>query len=802
MSRAPLACALFICALLEAAGAGAATVRVVCRFDAPMIEALPGGFSLVVFDGAVQAGKRGEPSYPFRGVQILLPPGHIASSTRIVRGGWTVLDGAHRLFPAQEPVPGVDLDTGERRFLYDEAAYAVDRWMRPPDRPFATHCLRGHAIASGAVSPVEYRPASDAVGYYRTVEIVIETSHAAGARDALELLRRDGGTLRRLSRVVANPEALASYEPLAAPLRDPANEFEYLVVTGEQYAAAFEPLRAFYTRRGMRTAVMTVEEISAAFGGVDQAEKVRNCIKNKYVQNGITHVLLAGDWDGAVGNPRIVPLRGLYGEVHSSEVYVDEGMPADLYFGALDGTWNADNDALWGEIGEEDLYAEVAVGRAPVDTPEKVAAFIAKTIAYQESPVASEARSALLLGEKLWNDPLTYGDDEVELLVGARVDNGFTTTGIPADFSIVRKYDRTAVWTKAEAIAEINIGVNWLAHAGHSNHTYVMRMSRSDVTDAVFTNDGAASGFPIVLSTGCYAGAFDNRSVSGYYDTIDCIGELLVCINHGAAAFVCNSRYGWFTEGTTNGPSIHFMREFLDAAFSEGYTTLGAAHARSKDETVPFLDLPDEWEPGAFRWCFYESNLLGDPALDAWTDTPRAIAASYAPAIDRNDTLFAVDAGVPGAVGCLSRDGVWYARGEADETGAVAVVRSRALPDSVTWLELCVTAHDRFVLRDTIEVVGTADVPAAILAARLEQNFPNPFNPSTVIRFFLPRDGDVELAVFDASGRLVARLADGRMSRGIHSIAWAPAGRTASGVYFYSLNYQGIALVRKAIVLR
>jgi hypothetical protein len=802
MKRAIAFLVLFISIELLAAVTAAATVRVVYRFAEPSIEALDGGFSRVVFEGAAQAGRPGEPTYPFRGAKILLPPGHAVSSARIFRKDWTRVAGAHRLFPAQLPVSGIGLEAGGRRFLRRAEAYAVDRWVRPPDGPFRTRYLRGHAIASGAVSPVEYRPASNEVGYYRTVEVEIETSPAAEARDALALLRADGETVRRLSRVVDNPDAIASYGPPAAPLRDPENEFEYLVVTGEQFADAFEPFRAFYTRRGMRTVVMTVEEIYAAYGGLDEAEKIRNCIKATYTQNGVTHVLLAGDWDGAAGNARIVPFRGLCGEVHSSEIYVDEGMPADLYFAALDGSWNSDGDALWGEIGEEDSYAEVAVGRAPIDTPEKAAAFVAKTIAYQESPVLSEARSALLLGEKLWNDPLTYGDDEVELLVGTRSDNGFTTTGVPPDFSIVRTYDRSAVWTKAEAIAEINAGVNWLAHAGHSNHSYVMRMSRSDVTDAVFTNDGAASGFPIVLSTGCYAGAFDNRSASGYYDTVDCIGELFVTIAHCAAAFVCNSRYGWFTEGTTAGPSIHFMREFLDAAFSEGYTTLGEAHARSKDETVPFLDLPDEWEPGAVRWCFYESNLLGDSALDAWTDTPQPIAASYAPSIDRNDTLFSVDAGAPGAVACLSRDGAWYGRGVADETGNVAVARSRALPDSLTWLELCVTAHNGLVLRDTIEVVETAEIAASVPAVRLEQNFPNPFNPSTVIRFFLPRDGDVELAVFDASGRLVERLAGGRMGRGLHSIAWAPAGRTASGVYFYSLSYQGVTLVRKAIVLR
>ena len=779
----------------------AGTVRAVYRFDEPRVVSLANGFSRVEFDATVQAGKPGEPSYPFRGARILLPPGEAAVSIRLARSDWTTLPGAHRLHPAQRPERGIDVERAGSRFLYRAAAYAADRWVFPPESRFETQYLRGHAIATGTVSPVGYLPASDEVGYYRSIEVIVETAPAAPAREALDLLRSDDATIRRLVGLVDNPEALGDYASLAAPLRDPAGTFEYLVVTGAAYAAAFEPFRDFYTRRGMRTVIMTVEEIEAGYGGIDAAEKVRNCIKDKYISNGITHVLLAGDWDGSYGYPKVVPLRGLYGEVHSSETYVDAGLPSDLYFGALDGTWNLDGDERWGEPGEADLYSEIAVGRAPVDATAEITAFISKTVFYQELPRIDEARAALLLGEKLYNDPLTYGDDEVELLVGSKSDNGFTTAGIPASFDIVRKYDREAVWSKSEVFAAVNAGTAWIGHAGHSNSGYVMRMSRPDVTDAVFTNDGVSAGFPVVLSTGCYDGAFDGMTVGGYYETPDCIAEQMILINHCAAAFVCNSRYGWFTEGTTNGPSIHFMREFFDAVFTEGHTTIGEAHARSKDETAPFLDLPDEWEPGAHRWCYYESNLLGDPALDAWTDTPTPLTPTHAPAIGRSDTVFAVETGVPGAVACLWRDGEWYARATADALGMIALVRERAIPDSIAWLELDVTAHNRLVYRDTIAVLEATGGGSGLPTPSLAQNVPNPFNPSTVIRFALPEAGEVDLSVYDVSGRLVARLVHGRMQAGAHAVTWAPAG-AASGIYFYLLRAQGVTIAKKAVLLR
>ena len=787
--------------LAIAAPAKSSTVRLTITFEAPKIEALAGGFSLVTFPATVQAGKPGEPSYPFRGVQALLPPGESLSTATVERSGWTLVGGSNKLFPAQETVPGTELDRTKPALLYRSAAYEVDTWVYAPEPTFTAHYLRGHAVAAGAVSPVGFRPASGEVGYYRTIDVVLETAPSAEAQEALELLRTDRETTERVSRLVGNPQAVSQYEGLAAPLIDPANAFEYLIVTGAQFVDNFAPLRNFYTRRGVRTRIMTVEEITAGYGGVDAAERIRNAIKDKYVTNGITHVLLGGDWDGGTGDPKIVPYRGLYGEVHSSELYTDSNMPADLYFANLDGTWNKDGDALWGEPGEDDPYAEVAVGRASVDTPDEIAHFINKTTMYQDHPVAGQVRRALLLGEKLWDNPLTYGDDEVELLVGTHADNGFTTSGIPAGFSIARRYDRAGVWNRNAVFDEVNAGTSWVGHSGHSNTGYVMRMNRSDVTDLYFTNDGVSAAFPVMCSTGCYDGSFDNFTPSGYYETADCIGEQMVSNAHCAAAFVCNSRYGWFDEGTTNGPSIHLMREFFDAVFTESCTTLGEAHARSKDETAAFLDLPGEWEPGAVRWCFYESNLLGDPALDSWTDTPESLETVHASVIGRNQTVFGVDTGIPGAVACLYRNGLCYGRGSADATGHVDVVRSRAFPDSVTWFELDVRAHNHYVRRDTIQIGEPTSTAGPMAVATLEQNAPNPFNPSTVIRFSLARDGEADLRVYDSGGREVARLARGHVSKGRHAVRWAPS-ELASGVYFYVLKTREAAITRKAVLLR
>jgi len=65
----------------------------------------------------------------------------------------------------------------------------------------------------------------------------------------------------------------------------------------------------------------------------------------------------------------------------------------------------------------------------------------------------------------------------------------------------------------------------------------------------------------------------------------------------------------------------------------------------------------------------------------------------------------------------------------------------------------------------------------------VEQNFPNPFNPTTEIRFDLPEDSFVSLNVFDVLGRKVANLVNGFHPAGYHTATWNGSS-VSSGVYF------------------
>jgi hypothetical protein len=88
----------------------------------------------------------------------------------------------------------------------------------------------------------------------------------------------------------------------------------------------------------------------------------------------------------------------------------------------------------------------------------------------------------------------------------------------------------------------------------------------------------------------------------------------------------------------------------------------------------------------------------------------------------------------------------------------------------------------------------------------LLQNFPNPFNPFTTIRFGLRYGGQVTLRIYDAAGRPVRTLVDDVLEPGLHTAQWDGRNdggtRAASGVYFYRIRTAGFERTRKMVLLR
>lgn len=106
------------------------------------------------------------------------------------------------------------------------------------------------------------------------------------------------------------------------------------------------------------------------------------------------------------------------------------------------------------------------------------------------------------------------------------------------------------------------------------------------------------------------------------------------------------------------------------------------------------------------------------------------------------------------------------------------------------------------VTRITYNATGVRTVESPVPTDfELRQNFPNPFNPSTVIRFLVPSEGRVGLKVFNLLGERVASLVDEWKSAGSYEVTFDAAG-LPSGVYLYQLASGNTLQTKRMILIR
>jgi hypothetical protein len=83
----------------------------------------------------------------------------------------------------------------------------------------------------------------------------------------------------------------------------------------------------------------------------------------------------------------------------------------------------------------------------------------------------------------------------------------------------------------------------------------------------------------------------------------------------------------------------------------------------------------------------------------------------------------------------------------------------------------------------------------------LENNYPNPFNPTTTIAFTITNSGKIKLVIYNVLGQKVATLWDGYREKGRHRMMFDASG-LASGIYFYSLIQDNRSITRKMILIK
>ncbi len=676
---------IFLLALVTYSYAG--EIKKTYYFGNPTITKA-GDYQSVNFDNCLMTAKPGDPALPYYAVSLLLPPGEEAVSIQVNMSDKVSLKESYKLYPYQSSRPLSKPDAGE--FMINRSLYNSNiNYPEQQHGRLSTHYLSGHSIAMTSITPVVYNPAHEAVSYYKQVTVTIETRQTDKASNALNKLH----SVEKVKSFIDNPDILSRYDYKTSRSE---NTYKLLIITPENYVEDFDELRNIYLSRGITSEIITPNYIATHVSGQDVQEQIRNYIIQEYEESNIEYVILGGDID-------LVPYRGFYCYVQSGSGYETSDIPADLYYAALDGTWDDDGDGLWGEPDEDDLLPELAVGRFPFGDADELENIIHKSISYQNSPVLGEFTNNLMAGEFLYSNPETYGRDYLDLLIGERSDNGYTTIGIPDNYTIDSIYEHNAPWNGTTLMAEINSGKQFIHHAGHANTSYVAHLNYNDITNANFSGaNGIDHNYTLFHTHGCDCGAFDT----------DCILEKMVTIDNFAVSVIGNSRFGWFNEGQSEGPAAHLHREMVDAMYNENMNHLGIAFKEAKTETAPWVEAPGQWEEGALRWNFYDLNILGDPVLSVWTDEPISIEVDYDDIMELGSTTTTVTVtsnSIPmeDFTCSILKDGILHACSVTDNSGT-AILEFDPLVTELGEASLIVTGYNCLPDTNQITFISTS----------------------------------------------------------------------------------------------
>jgi hypothetical protein len=517
------------------------------------------GWSTVMLPGCLLKGEPGEPLLPCVPVSLVLPAGATDPGVSCDLLEPDTLTLQSPVFPAHPPRPLSS--SRELQPCPDPSIYSSGGWWRP-DPVIWQHegSLSGFRVFSCLVRPWRYHPSSGRLVLFERVDLEVSwETGIAPCRTELQIRAASD----RLGCFVDNPEQIGSNAPASRP--GSFADTDYLIVTDQAYTSLMQPLADMHSAAGLSCQVVSVQDLVASYPGEDDAERLREALRDYHTNMGTLYVLLAG-------NETLVPDRLILTEC---EDVPPEYAPVDMYFSDLDGDWDGNGDGTYGQPDDDlDLYADVLLGRALFSDQTEAELFVQRNLTYQSSPPAgSWSTRALLCGGVLFEE-LGYvgskGADSVAVF-------------IPDSWSTTKAYQTLGGDGIDTHIAVLDSGTAWNYYAGHGNDRGVywsrspMSMITNWIADTLSNGDKAG----IHTSIACHPGDFEEDRC--------CAEALLNCPTGGAVSVTFNTSYGWEGYWPDLGPSEMMCIELTRQVFRIKQRTIGLAFAASKDLLVPFM---------------------------------------------------------------------------------------------------------------------------------------------------------------------------------------------------------------------
>jgi len=463
--------------------------------------------------------------------------------------------------------------------------------------------------------------------------------------------------------------------------------------------------------------------------------------------------------------------------------------------------------------------AEVAIGRIPAVNDEELTTYLDNYYSYLEGENAGLWQRKLLItaDDEIRNNQIEGAEPNSQMNHSVRGDylaNSITSNYISqkvygidfeADINGEKPEARQAI------IESLNNGMNLWCYTGQGSMYTLGDEDYFRLEDIALLTNESQRGF--MFTATCYTGNFGQ----GY----ECMGEALLFNESGGIIggilpsavttassnnlFGCNLLPLLYDEGMSWGEALMVSQVESGASIMNSlkYNLLGDPLGKINSGICGALSLDPEVSviiPG-------EETLLGWNCGTGYQEVLFGVqeASHY---IEYTNTLEGITYNYSG-----------YRPGEIVYIEVADVIDDRAEIEAILPLEaetgddgriLCntqnITGNTEFWFSSEIQIGESGNSGDEIPSKNKLSNYPNPFNPTTTIRYYLPEGGNCELSIYNIKGGLVKKLVNGSESEGWHEHVWDgrdQSGRsTSSGIYIIKLASEDQSLSRKISLIK
>ena len=639
-----------------------------------------------------------KPAIPYRTVGMLAKPDEVYSNVSFTYSG-AVKKSNVRLASNPEQI-----EVGANPGPVVLASYPNGTYPSSSERGYflMQGLMDGHRILNFQFSPFLYNATTKELTLYTKVTMRVTTKSAS-----YDIPESKGSMNSLIPGLVENPEKEEAYYPGTLPS---PGTYEwgpgYLIICPENLREAFEPLRQWKMEKGLYAITRTLEDIYSAYEGETEAIKIKRCIQDYYLHHGLKYVLLGGD---GANFPRFFCGDGT-GKV-----------PTDWFYACLDDSeefafdWNANDDEVFGNLYDDkvDIYPEVIIGRAPVETSYEVQAFIQKNMRQELTPPGGGwYRDMLFTGVSIKHSDFEPTDSEINsrFYHDSCIGENFPAN---AQFYFGRKYNYSI---KKEALQErMQEGyqiIHMMTHGGID--VFALSDSITPQHDTIKGLYGLSEAEhmdcdkpSLFVALSCLTNAFDySRSMGRYF---------IKNPNNGVFSYIGTTRSSTYKSWGTPYLGIFSTHADLFENLFSGKTRgkIGMAFTQTKVQ----MDAKD------WTLNFYGLNLCGDPEIALYLDEPHSFNSINVSL--RND-VFVIDAGVDSctfAVRYMRTSGSIYKREYRENVRAHEISSGEIESCEITLM------HDDYIPRtftinpeyiQNVTYSGTVNVSGDVIVAGRE----------------------------------------------------------------------------------